>query len=531
MRRDPARAAARGRSIVIVGPDGAGKSALAGALIDRLGGPEHVVHVHLRSPILPRRTRHTGPVTEPHARPPYGTITAAAKTAWLFADMQAMWRIVVPWTLRAGRDVVVERGWWDLAVDPRRYRLRGPDAARRLATLFPSPSLEVILTGPARILAERKPELPLEEIDRQSRAWRSLRPAGPGVLHLDADRPIEELVEAVLGHPVVRGPVDGVVSAVRLDRRLEDRWVRLPPVGTTSWHIPRTPRAAAVGGLRVYHPMTLRGGLAWGLARAVALVGGFWLLPGHDADDAVAPIAASSPPDSTFAVAVGRRPGRTTVLVMDRGGHAIALAKTATDDGGRSRLAHEASAGDRFRDALTAPLSSPRVLSRGEDMLVFEAVDWIARRNAWRLPEEVAAAIGRFYRAGVRPGLEGGFTHGDLAPWNLLRTREGWALIDWADARADGPPFYDVLHHLVQSHALLGRPTQTELIEGLAGRGEVAKVIEAYAKGAGLDPADAIRHLPRYLDTSERWLLPGPDRVRGEAARADLRSAIGGPAA
>ena len=519
----------RGRSIVIVGPDGAGKSALAAAVTERLGGPEQVMHAHLRSSILPRRTRHDGPVTEPHAREPYGRYASVAKVAWLFADMQAMWRVHVPLTLRRGRHVVVERGWWDLAVDPRRYRLASPDPALRLAGRFPEPDLEVVLTGPARILAERKPELPVAEIDRQSRAWRDLRPSGPGVLHLDADRPITDLVEAVMEHPAVRGPSDGVIAAVRHDRKRADRWVELPPGRDPMWLVPRSPRAAAMAGLRIYQPVTRRGAVAWWLARAFAAVGGFRLLPGHPAHEAIAKVAEVAPPDSAYAVAVGRRPGRATVLVLDREGRSLALAKIATDDAGRARLANEAEIGSRLRPALPRLLSSPRPLALEHDYLLFEFIDSIPRRDAWDLPLEVALAIGQFYRAGRRPGLDAGYTHGDLAPWNILRTENGWSIVDWADARVDGAPFYDVLHYLVQAHALLGRPTHDDLVEGFHGHGHVGRIIAAYAEGAGLDAGDVLRYLPGYLDASERWLLPGADRIRGEAARAGLRVSMDRP--
>ena len=94
----------------------------------------------------------------------------------------------------------------------------------------------------------------------------------------------------------------------------------------------------------------------------------------------------------------------------------------------------------------------------------------------------------------------------------------------------DGPPFYDVLHYLVQAHALLGRPTADELVAAIGGRGRFARPITAYAEAAALDPRDVVVHLPEYLDTSERGLQPGPDRWLGEAARAALRTETGLPA-
>lgn len=513
----------RGRSIVIVGPDGAGKSALAEAVTAQLGGDGQVMRAHLRAPVLPRRTRGDDPTRQPHAQEPYGHYVSIAKVAWLFADMQAMWRVIVPLALRRGRHVVVERGWWDLAVDPRHYRLANPDPVIRLAGALPEPDLEVVLTGPARVLVERTPELPIEEIDRQSRAWRELRPTGPGVLHLDADRPIPELVDAVLEHPSVRGPSDGVLAAVRHDRKRVDRWVHLPLGGEPMWHVPRSPRATAAAGLRIHRPLTHRSAIGWWIARAFASMGGFRLLPGHPAPEAIGTIWEVAPPDSAFAVATGGRPGRATILVLDRDGRALALAKTATDDEGRATLAREASVGSMLAAALPRPLSSPRLLAQGRDFLLFEFVIPSPRRAAWEMSDDVALAVGRFYRAGRRPGLDAGFTHGDLVPWNVLETINGWSIAGWAEARPDGPPFYDVLHYLIESHVVLGRPTYDDLLDGLHGRGRVGRMIAAYAEGAGLEAGDVLRHLPAYLNSSERKLPPGPDRVRGEVVRAGLR--------
>ncbi len=113
--------------------------------------------------------------------------------------------------------------------------------------------------------------------------------------------------------------------------------------------------------------------------------------------------------------------------------------------------------------------------------------------------------------------------HGDFAPWNLLRTTEGWTLLDWEAASLHGRPFEDLCHYFVQSHTLLGRPSPDAIVDGFRrGTGEIAGVIRAYADGAKVDTDLAASSLHAYLMTSSQSLLP-EDRDRGTRARDRLR--------
>ncbi len=114
------------------------------------------------------------------------------------------------------------------------------------------------------------------------------------------------------------------------------------------------------------------------------------------------------------------------------------------------------------------------------------------------MPADLAAALGRFHAA---DGSEaGGMGHGDVAPWNLLRTAGGWSLIDWEDAGDGYPPFYDLFHFLVLSQSMLTRPDQLSVVAGVTRlEGWIGEAVRAYAAGAGIGTDDVADHFDDFL--------------------------------
>jgi thymidylate kinase len=95
--------------------------------------------------------------------------------------------------------VVMERGYHDLLVDPRRYRIdfpRGPIHA--LGRLLPKPDLTVLLLGDPTVLHQRKPELEPEEIARQIERWGSIAPRLGRVAVVDAAGSPDDVMAKVL---------------------------------------------------------------------------------------------------------------------------------------------------------------------------------------------------------------------------------------------------------------------------------------------------------------------------------------------
>jgi hypothetical protein len=518
-----------GLMVVVAGPDGSGKSTLAEALPRFCEGPfRRSLHIHWRPGVLPSLGAIVGAAagdpTEPHGRPAHGKWVSSGVLIYYWMDfLLGSWLRVLPMRARSGL-VVVERGWWDIAADPRRYRMRvSPRMVAALGRLLPSPGLVLTLEAPVEILSKRKGELSGPEAQRQMDAWRRIVPRHIPQAFLDVSESIDDVAASA------RDVVFERMSARSL-RRLGAGWIGLPHTLSPRWILPRGPQRAAVTGPSIYQPVTLQGRIGWELARIAASLGAFRLVPRSQPPPRVVREALAShvPARSTLAATRANHPGRYIVAVITEAGETAAIAKVASDEEGRDRLRAEDEALARLGSCLGSSVRAPTVIAREDGLLLLEPAAWRPRRRPWVLPIEVAQACGEFFRCTA--SLEGskGGAHGDLAPWNLLRTEAGWMVVDWEDARDDAPPFFDVFHYLVQAHALLGHPSRKQLLRGLStGDGWVGSALRAYGTAARVPSFKAVDLFPQYLQATVVALdARTRDGRRGIAARRSLLAAL-----
>jgi thymidylate kinase len=156
--------------IVILGPDGAGKSSVIRGLLGKLAQEGCVVKTRHLKPcfVIPQRGEPSAIVTDPHGRPPRSALLSLAKIfVWLLEE----------WCVTCLQDrnetlLIYDRYYHDLLIDPKRYRYGGPLwAAKMVGKLIPQPRLWVLLDAPAQVLQTRKHEVPLEETARQRQAY------------------------------------------------------------------------------------------------------------------------------------------------------------------------------------------------------------------------------------------------------------------------------------------------------------------------------------------------------------------------
>ena len=392
-----------GLLVSVVGPDGTGKTTLADGLESAADGLfRGTRRLHLSPGVLPQPSRLLGRRTaadtsQPHARQPSARAGSIARIGYLAADTLIGWVPTVSRARARATLVILERGWYDLAVDPRRYRLGAGGRLVRLGEkLLPHPDLTLLLEAPAVEIHSRKPELPVDEIDRQLHEWRRFAKANPGrFASVAAAGPENTLASAVatiedrladrvgdlgrfstalscLGRPSATGARYSVIS-----RRGHPRWV-----------VPQRRGAAGPVGTKLYRPGTRVQRLGAG-ALEVASRAGFQGRAGLtlDTTDGLGPeLAAALGLDTVELAAMlstdPRRPSRAVLTVMHRG-RPVAMTKVAPQ--GSPELETEL----RMLCALeAAPLCSivtPRVLAsfpwRGLDVLTMTVLSHRGRTS------------------------------------------------------------------------------------------------------------------------------------------------------
>lgn len=493
-----ATAAVRGM-VLVVGPDGAGKSALVSE-VSALARQRNVLleQGHYRPGILGRASPSGGPVTDPQGQEPRSAVGGLLKLALVFVD--SVLGYVAVWRRRRRHGLmVVERGWFDMAIDPVRYRLQPifRPLVLALGRLLPRADVVVVMAGDASRIRERKPEIALGEVERQMEAWPAVAPlAGRRIVELDtitgtpqenARRVWDELEKAQASREWRRVPA--------APRRLElQMWGAVPPAAWIHHSYRLTPRL-----LDPIRPALAR------LGRSSAQVDGPLV--------AARAICATLDLRPTGMLAMrSSTPGRWIVAVATGQELSVVLKIGATDD---DPLRSEAS----VMATLSADpgfLGVPNVLWAGalEGFFVLATRAALLNRHRTPLVSQVGDLCTALVQGGsLRPPIE----HGDLTPWNVARSGSGLFVFDWEHARWRSRPLLDLAHYLVQSGALLHRYGPDDVVRLLTGKGSPGWV---HLEACGVDPRLAPDLLDEYLRAAP------PFAASSEPFRAQVASCL-----
>lgn len=191
-----------GLHIVFLGPDGSGKSSIISTVCSEMSKAfRRVQYQHLRPGLLVPKRRGGMVVTDPHGKPPRGTLASTFKLVHFWLDFvigASVW--LLPQKVRSTL-IVFDRYYHDIVADPLRYRYGGSlRLARWLGRIVPQPDLVFILDAPAAVLQQRKKEVSLEEGERQRSAYLELRSEFRQARVIDVAQPLDKVIADVLGH-------------------------------------------------------------------------------------------------------------------------------------------------------------------------------------------------------------------------------------------------------------------------------------------------------------------------------------------
>jgi thymidylate kinase len=194
-----------GLTVALIGPDGCGKSSVADRFAERMlhtFRPDKSVRVHWKPAVFFKARRAARPpTTNPHGTPPRNALSSLVFLGYHWTEyVLGGWLHFLPVRFRNGM-VLVDRYYYDFAVDPRRYRLRvAPGLVRFLFRFVPQPDLVFLLDAPTELLQARKAEVPPAETQRQREAYGELIAQLPNGHRINAAQPLDQVVAEITGH-------------------------------------------------------------------------------------------------------------------------------------------------------------------------------------------------------------------------------------------------------------------------------------------------------------------------------------------
>jgi len=189
--------------LAFLGPDGSGKSSVIEGVKERLN-PEtftavEVIHLRPHIGLNNMQKKNFSVVADnPHGEKCRSQFSSIIKIMYFFFDYTLGYFIKIKPLLKNNTLVIFDRYYYDLLVDPKRYRYGGLMwFARLIGRFIPRPNLVILLNASAKTIQSRKQEVSAEETARQTGAYINLANNMKNAIIIDAEQPIEKVVDDV----------------------------------------------------------------------------------------------------------------------------------------------------------------------------------------------------------------------------------------------------------------------------------------------------------------------------------------------
>jgi thymidylate kinase len=163
-----------GVCLVVLGPDGVGKTTLTGRLADELRTAFDRQEIfHFRPEFLAPKTGAQTVEVNPHGARSRGTFRSLVHLLGFFADCWLGYLVRIRPAMARSSLIIFDRSFHDLVIDSKRYRYGGPRWLPRLLARFVPPfePLFLVLDADENAILSRKREIALSKLKRLRSAY------------------------------------------------------------------------------------------------------------------------------------------------------------------------------------------------------------------------------------------------------------------------------------------------------------------------------------------------------------------------
>jgi thymidylate kinase len=196
----------KGGFVVLVGPDGVGKTSVADALVSMHDG--RAAYIHFRPAIWSPLDSDSGAAVSVPMPKHHGSgsrLVGWVRLAWSFLAFWAgyLWRVRP--AVRAGRLVVADRWGYGYFAQPTALRFHGPEwLAHMFVSALPAPDLVANLVAAPDVILARKQELTRDQVIGELEKWKRLPVRGR--VDFDTSRDPASTAAAICGRLEGMGP-------------------------------------------------------------------------------------------------------------------------------------------------------------------------------------------------------------------------------------------------------------------------------------------------------------------------------------